>query len=140
MARCRPVLFGITWGSLRGRRSSPVLSSLHWLPVSFRIDFKILLFVFKSLNGLAPTYLSELLCLHNPNRTLRSNNQLSLEIPRTRYKHRGDRVFSVNGPRLWNKLPADLRAIRDFGLFKSQIKTRLFKLAFNNQQFGNTLS
>ena len=36
-----------------------VLPSLHWLPVPFGVHF-----VFKSLNGLAPSYLSEL--LHSP--------------------------------------------------------------------------
>ncbi len=33
---------------------TPVLRSLHWLPVTFRIDFKVLLLVYKSLNGLGP--------------------------------------------------------------------------------------
>ena len=45
---------------------TPVLSSLHWLPVRYRIDFKILLFVFKSLYGLAPEYLSDLVKVHHP--------------------------------------------------------------------------
>uniref|UniRef100_A0A3P9Q823 TNFR-Cys domain-containing protein n=1 Tax=Poecilia reticulata TaxID=8081 RepID=A0A3P9Q823_POERE len=31
---------------------TPVLKSLHWLPVAQRIDFKILMLVYKSLNGL----------------------------------------------------------------------------------------
>ncbi len=35
---------------------TPTLSSLHWLPVSFRIEFKILLIVFKCLHGTAPIY------------------------------------------------------------------------------------
>ena len=30
---------------------TPVLESLHWLPVRFRIDFKVLLLVFKCLKG-----------------------------------------------------------------------------------------
>ncbi len=30
---------------------SPVLSTLHWLPIKHRIDFKILLITYKSLNG-----------------------------------------------------------------------------------------
>ncbi len=34
---------------------TPILRSLHWLPVCFRVDLKILLLVYKSLNGLAPT-------------------------------------------------------------------------------------
>uniref|UniRef100_A0A8C1PDB8 Reverse transcriptase domain-containing protein n=1 Tax=Cyprinus carpio TaxID=7962 RepID=A0A8C1PDB8_CYPCA len=33
---------------------SPVLSTLHWLPIKHRIDFKILLITYKALNGLAP--------------------------------------------------------------------------------------
>lgn len=50
---------------LKGKRkfdhATPLLRSLHWLPINFRIDFKILLLVFKSLNDLAPSYLSDLL-------------------------------------------------------------------------------
>ena len=34
-----------------------VLKYLHWLPVSYRIDFKVLLLVYKSLNGLGPEYI-----------------------------------------------------------------------------------
>ena len=36
---------------------TPVLKSLHWLPVNRRIQFKILLITFKCLHGLAPNYL-----------------------------------------------------------------------------------
>ena len=38
------------------------------VPVSARIDLKILFLVFKVLNGLGPLYLSELLRLYIPNR------------------------------------------------------------------------
>ena len=40
---------------------APILRELHWLPVQQRIQFKILLFVFKALNDLPPTYIAELL-------------------------------------------------------------------------------
>ncbi len=33
---------------------SPVLSTLHWLPIKHCIHFKILLITYKALNGLAP--------------------------------------------------------------------------------------
>ena len=39
---------------------TPVLKSLHWLPVKARIHFKILLLMFKAVNGLAPHYLCEM--------------------------------------------------------------------------------
>ena len=63
---------------------SPSLYKLHRLPVSYRIQFKILLFVYKlTLNGLAPLYLSELIELKKPGRyNLRTNSDtLLLKYP-----------------------------------------------------------
>ncbi|MDF4331524.1 hypothetical protein P3396_23550, partial [Vibrio parahaemolyticus] len=50
---------------------TPVLKSLHWLPVCQRIDFKILLLVYKALNGLGPKYISDLLVHYEASRPLR---------------------------------------------------------------------
>ncbi len=63
---------------------TPILRSLHWLPVCFRVDFKILLLVYKFRNGLAPTYLCELLTEYQPIRSLRSSNQDLLSTPKSR--------------------------------------------------------
>ena len=60
---------------------TPVLASLHWLPVVFRIDFKILLLVYKGVNGLAPSYLYDCLKRYVPNRPLRSSNADLLDAP-----------------------------------------------------------
>lgn len=43
-----------------------ILVSLHWLPVKFRIDFNILLIVFKTLRGLAPNFIRDLLIPYEP--------------------------------------------------------------------------
>ena len=110
---------------------TPVLASLHWLPVHFRVDFKVLLFVFKALNGLAPPYLAELLHLHAPSRSLRSADQLLLEVPRSKRKLRGDRAFSVAAPRLWNSLPLHIREAPSLPVFKSKLKTYFYSRAFN---------
>ncbi len=67
---------------------TPILRSLHWLPVCFRVDFKILLLVYKSRNGLALTYLCELLTEYQPIRSLRSSNQDLLFTPKSRLKCR----------------------------------------------------
>ncbi len=45
-----------------------ILQSLHWLPIKFRISYKILLLTFKALNGLAPAYLTSLLSRYNPSK------------------------------------------------------------------------
>ncbi len=65
----------------------------------------MLLYVFKALHGLAPEYISDLISLHQSYRSLRSNDQLHLMVPRSRLKCKGDRAFSVAAPRLWNDLP-----------------------------------
>ena len=52
--------------SKRHKHMTPVLEHLHWLPVKFRINLKILLMVFNALNGLAPEDISELLAIYKP--------------------------------------------------------------------------
>ena len=61
---------------------TPVLFDLHWLPVSYRIVFKILLLVFKSLNNLSPSYLADRLSYQSHSRNLRSTSKQLLEQPR----------------------------------------------------------
>ncbi len=102
--------------------------SLHWLPVRFRIDFKVLSLIFKCLNGLAPPYLSDLLCEH-PERTFRSANQSLLTVPKSKLKSRGDRAFAIAAPKLWNTLPIHIRTAPTLLIFKSKLKTYLFTIA-----------
>lgn len=45
---------------------TPVLASLHWLPVSFCVDFTFLMLIYKVLHGLASQYLAELLTPYSP--------------------------------------------------------------------------
>ncbi len=91
-------------GTRKYEHITPVLLSLRWLPVHFKIEFKNVFFVFKVLNGLAPLYLSDLLSLRSPGRCLRSSNQKLLLVPRSRLKKKGDRAFAIAGAKLWNSL------------------------------------
>ncbi|XP_056587301.1 uncharacterized protein LOC130407959 isoform X1 [Triplophysa dalaica] len=109
---------------------TPVLSSLHWLPIKYRIDFKIILITYKALNGLAPTYLTELLSRYNPSRSLRSQNLGLLTIPRITKSTKGGRAFSYVAPKLWNSLPDTIRGSDTLSQFKSRLKTHLFSQAF----------
>ena len=111
---------------------TPVLRELHWLPVKFRVEFKIALLVFKTLNGLASQYLSELLVVKPRTRySLRSDSETLLVIPKVTRKTSGDRAFFHAGPTVWNALPSSLRNCRNIDSFKVQLKTNLFKKAFN---------
>ncbi len=108
---------------------TPVLRSLHWLPVTFRIDFKVLLLVYKSLNGLGPKYMSDMLTEYKPNRPLRSLGSSQLEIPRVHTKQ-GESAFSYYAARSWNQLPEEIRCAKTLATFKSGLKTHLFSCAF----------
>ena len=103
---------------------------LHWLPVAFRIDFKILLFTFKCIHNLSPEYLSELVVVRDTGRILRSSEGILLDVPKTRTKTFGDRAFANCAPRLWNDLPLAIRSAESVQAFKTALKTHMFTLAF----------
>ena len=111
---------------------TPLLHQLHWLPIEDRINFKILLLVFKSLNEAGPVYLRDLLEYYRPPARLRSaDDPLILDIPHTKLRTYGDRAFSVIAAILWNKLPLDIRGAKTMTIFKSKLKTKLFKDRYN---------
>ena len=107
---------------------TPVLVQLHWLPVKFRIEFKIALFVYKALHGMAPPYLAELLQGKPKTRyQLRLSDKDLLLVPPSSWKTFGDRAFTHAGPTLWNSLPLALRLQPTVESFKNHLKTYLFK-------------
>ena len=77
---------------------TPILQDLHWLPVASRFDFKVLLFMYKSLNSLAPAYLTDKIKRLQPSRSLRSCNGYKAMVSRAHKVRLGDRAFSIIGP------------------------------------------
>ena len=91
---------------------TPLLVDLHWLPVKFRIEFKILLIIFKIFRGLAPSYLSFLIISKPVSKyNLRSSNDSTLlSYPNIKPKATlGERNFVFAAPKLWNVLPRLIR-------------------------------
>lgn len=113
---------------------TPALYELHWLPVSSRIHFKILLLTFKAIYGLSPSYLSDLITIKPKSAySLRSNDSLFLERPTGKMLPTlGARSFTAAAPELWNSLPNHIREIKSISIFKKTIKTYLFQAAFSN--------
>ena len=73
------------------------LRSLRWLPISARIEHKLLTITYKGLNGDAPDYLSDLLSvIPASTRMLRSANKYKqLVIPKVKRKTFSARSFSI---------------------------------------------
>ncbi len=71
---------------------SPVMEYLHRLPIWERINYKVLLLTYKSLDGLAPQFLSDLL-ERRPECSTRRDNKNLLVNPQVRTITFGDRAF-----------------------------------------------
>ena len=110
---------------------TPLLHTQRWLPNEKRIDFKLASLCFKSLNGSAPTYFSDLLHLYTLSRQVRSSaNTRVFRIPSFHTKSSGQRSFSYRAPATWKKLPASIRHASSVSSFRSTLKTFLFKNIF----------
>ena len=116
----------------RHHHATPLLEKLHWLPISERIKYKVACMCFSAINGSGPAYLSELLHVYTPSRTLRSSSDTRmLEIQNYKRKTHGFRIFSCFGPHIWNSLPQDLRHCSTLSSFKAKLKTFLFSQYFH---------
>ena len=85
------------------------ISHLFWYNYTgslwYRIVFKILLIIYKSLNGFCPPYLSSCLEYRKSSQSLRSVSNELLLVPTSNYKTYGDRPFAVCAPKFWNNCP-----------------------------------
>ena len=108
---------------------TPILKDLHWLPIKYTIEFKIVLLIFKCLYGLAPQYLVDLIAVAAQSiYNLRSRNAFLLVSANARsLPTLGDRAFQ---PKLWNSLPAEIKNIQSLTSFKRALKTYFSKIPF----------
>ncbi|KAF7661620.1 hypothetical protein LDENG_00256630, partial [Lucifuga dentata] len=124
------VLLCICTGFNRQHHITPILASVHWFPVQFRIEFKILLITFKALLGLASSYITEMLTPYEPVRSLRSSGGTLLAVPKSRLKSKGDHAFAIRALLLWNDLPKEIKLADSVSSCKSLLKAHLHRLAF----------
>ena len=109
--------------------SDQTFLDLHWLKIEQRVVFKFLLLVHKFFIGNAASYFSELLLVKNSSKRL-----LYITFMNTAA---GRRAFSYASPRIWNRLPEDVRLQNDTTKFKTMIKTALFRNTNNIMEAVN---
>ena len=110
--------------------SLPLLKHLHWLPVNYRIKFKLSTLTYRALVIHQPPYLASLLHFSNIPRQLRSSTSQQLSIPRTKL-NLGKRAFSVAAPIIWNELPTTLNLVKVLTHFVKISKLISSKLLFH---------
>ena len=114
---------------------TPVLHQLHWLPVSFRINLKILLQTFKAIHELAPSYINDLVKIKSLNSRYRlpSNGGILLSHPNFKtLTTLGDHAFVALAPELWNDGPLEIRMAKSVDTLQKVLKTHLFSKVFHS--------
>jgi len=114
---------------------TPCLLQLHWLPVCWRIQFKLCCIMHSVFNGNCLAYLSDIVqrvSASRPRLYLRSSSLTDHVLPRLRTKF-GEHAFSHAGPSAWNRLPEDIHAEPDITNFRKLLKTHCCNSVFNVQ-------
>ena len=121
MYRVQNCLARVVTRSSRLSESRPLLKSLHWLPIKSRIKFELNLLKYKAQFMGAPSYLSNLL-LHfeKHKQTLRSESTKLLRPGPRSKRNYGHSSFVVAAPRLWNKLPFEIREAKSVTIFRKK--------------------
>jgi len=122
---CNSVLAGLPWSTVASLQRvqnaaarlvlslppcdhvSSAFVELHWLPIRYRIQFKLALLMHMAHNNKSPAYISDvtLPVSRDLSRSrLRSADNTAFIVPRTRTKF-GESAFCVSGPTIWNSLP-----------------------------------
>ena len=99
-----------------------LIQGLSWPTIADIIKAETSTMVFKSINGLAPEYLSEMFtkCSENSHMNLR-NTESDRRVPLMRTKN-GQKFFSYRGARLWNLLSSDAKMAPSIGIFNRLTK------------------
>ena len=105
-------------------RISPFLVKLHWLPLKYRIIFKICLLMFKIINTPSPSYLTNLISAPKRANLRSSSNRIYLNPIKHTFAKRS---FSFCGPYLWSRLPSSLSTLGSLTAFRRDLKTHLFR-------------
>ena len=107
---------------------TPYLKRAHFLPVVYRIKYKLCSLVFKAINLAAPRYIILIDVLQFRTPTLRGErDSLLLEFPKKEKK-----TIYYQMCVSWNALPLTIRKSESVAAFKKELKTFYFKLAFEN--------
>ncbi|KAM9571498.1 uncharacterized protein ACWYII_048524 [Salvelinus alpinus] len=109
---------------------TPLLRSLHWLPVEARIRYKTMVLAYGAVRGTAPQYLQALIRPYTQTRALRSSTSgLLASLPLSKYSSRSaqSKLFAALAPQWWNKLPHDARTAESITTFRRHLKPHLFK-------------
>ena len=120
-------------------RITPTLIELHWLPVKARIIFKMCVLTYQALGSGKPLYMRNMLKNFRPDTMVslrHSDDPYRLEEPRSRTSI-GTRAFERSAPRVFNRLPLDVKQSPNCQVFKKRLKTYIFADCYQSGEINN---
>ena len=104
---------------------TPTFERLHWLPIRYRVDYKLARLTYKIHLSGDPPHLRSQLIDYTPVRSLRSLDKHLLVVPMTKLAC-ASRAFSVAAP----VLPFEVRDAETLTIFSKRSKAHLYRLAY----------
>jgi len=129
-SRVKTLQHGWFFGLRRSKHITNALASLHWLHVPENIFFKVAVLTYRTVNGIAPVYMSSYFTrvADVPSRLrLRSSTSDQLIVPSYNLASVGRRAFPVSAAFLWNSHTAHLTSAPSLTVFRQRLKTFLFR-------------
>ena len=101
-----------------------LIKELKWPTVHDMIKQEMATIVFKSISGLAPTYLSTLFTRNSTRETVNlRNSKTDLLAPRMKTSN-GQKAFSFRGSKVWNELKHEVKLAFSLSTFKCRLKCK----------------
>ena len=107
------------------------IKQLKLLPVSDLLYIRDAVQMYKCMNNLAPSYLSQLFTKRSRTHSFLTRNRDSLQLPRCRTAL-AQQSFVFRGVTIWNSLPEELRNCSSIVSFKNQLKSELLSKWLND--------
>ena len=117
-------------GAKNFAHAKPILKSLHWLPISSRIEFMVALLTYKCLNWLAPQFLMDLHVPYDSSRQLRSSNKSKLKVPIMKAKALEPEYLPIQHEKGIEWTTRKCRKSNNAELFKKLLKAHHFMNAY----------
>jgi len=92
---------------------------INWLPSRQRFEQMVCVNILKFLNNSSPEYTKEI--YQTADETHFTRRSLYKLHPPKRRTNKGQKCVSYIGPKLWNKLPNELKTIKNVNTFKQKI-------------------
>ena len=120
LQRLQNALARVVTYTKRIERIHPVLETLHWLPINYRIDYKVATLAYKIRSSGSPVYLLPAVSDYTNAIQLRSSTRLLLSKPPVKTET-ARRAFSQDAPSVWNTLPNSTTTADTFARFRTSI-------------------